>query len=111
MSGVMDRAGRGGRANMRSAPRLTRTTRGAMKVASEAPTSRSHAHAPERALVTDAGEGPVQARRVVGDVVGSGGEVVEPPLAHVGDVPGACLSPTCLNSSLPKRSRLTTIVV
>ena len=30
----------------------------------------------------------MQARRVVGDVVGSGGEVVEPPLTHVGDVPG-----------------------
>ena len=32
------------------------------------------------------GEGTVQARHVVGDVIGGGGEVVEPPLAHVGNV-------------------------
>ena len=34
------------------------------------------------------GKGSVQAHHVVGDVVGGRGEVVEPPLAYVGDVPG-----------------------
>ena len=54
----------------------------------EAPTSRCQARAPERALATEGRKGLVQARRVMGDIVGGGGEVVEPPLAHVGDVLG-----------------------
>ena len=65
MAGVMEGATRGGRMNRRSAPRLTMTARGAVKAASDTPTSRSQARAPERAFATYAGEGRARCRLAV----------------------------------------------
>ena len=62
---VIERVGRGARSNVHSALRLTRSVKGAMKAALEAPASRSQARAPERALVTEAGEGCSRCRLAV----------------------------------------------
>ena len=82
MAGVMERAGRRARANKRSAPPPHHDR----QRGGEGGIGRAHLLEPSarpRQGVSDrrwGGKSLVKARRVLGDVIGGGGEMVEPPI-------------------------------